>query len=525
MEVTKYNFPSVLENLRKEIPTCKFISLDIELSGLRTRDDCSNSLFDSVEERYNKHRKGTQGIIATQIGLSIFHFDRDLNTYASATYTFHLCPQFIGSINQTCTFEASVLTFLEKHNFDFNKFAYEGIPYLNKYEEISLTHILKNGMIENFLRYEDVERFWEIKNKVVTWMTSASDKDTLRIKENSILQLYIIDKLKSSFPILTFTTENSEIIIGKNLNINSNSQPATKHTSFNDDVLNYALGFSHVVKLLEDNKKPLVFHNAFGDIAMFYNQFIAPLPASYKSFKREVHKLFPEIYDSKYIILKLKHLIKKDSVFDNSSLQNVYTFFNEKKGKYVCMYSPRIKMKDDFDTKPWFHQAGWDSYCTGFCFIKICHWLGSDNSGSNRPLTTNEHFNAVKIHRNNVYLSRASQPHLCLNENDPANHRPPYLYMRLLKNQILDLPEIASMLSRYGSVDVRKYGKTSVLIAVTGTFTCRKIFEEFKHSKDYDVSVFNPIKHSPILRVTLWSGFFLSSISTMALIFYQLKKL
>lgn len=56
-----------------------------------------------------------------QVGLTMFQYDRELDAYLATGYTFHLCPQLIGRINQSLIFQASTLKFLCKHNFDFNK--------------------------------------------------------------------------------------------------------------------------------------------------------------------------------------------------------------------------------------------------------------------------------------------------------------------------------------------------------------------------------------------------------------------
>lgn len=57
----------------------------------------------------------------TQIGLTMFKYERELDTYIATGYTFHLCPQVFGDVNQSFIFQASTLRFLCRHNFDFNK--------------------------------------------------------------------------------------------------------------------------------------------------------------------------------------------------------------------------------------------------------------------------------------------------------------------------------------------------------------------------------------------------------------------
>lgn len=60
-------------------------------------------------------------MIMTQVGLTMFQYERDTDTYVATGYTFHLSPQAFGDIDQSFIFQASTLNFLCKHNFDFNK--------------------------------------------------------------------------------------------------------------------------------------------------------------------------------------------------------------------------------------------------------------------------------------------------------------------------------------------------------------------------------------------------------------------
>lgn len=78
-------------------------------------------LFDTNEERYEKIKTEISNMIMTQVGLTMFQYDREQDSYISVGYTFHLCPQVVGDINQSLIFQASTLKFLCKHNFNFNK--------------------------------------------------------------------------------------------------------------------------------------------------------------------------------------------------------------------------------------------------------------------------------------------------------------------------------------------------------------------------------------------------------------------
>lgn len=60
-------------------------------------------------------------------------------------------------------------------------------------------------------------------------------------------------------------------------------------------------GFTQIVQMLINAKKPLVGHNPQYDVAFLYEQFIAPLPDTFIEFCQEWRKLFPVTYDTKCI--------------------------------------------------------------------------------------------------------------------------------------------------------------------------------------------------------------------------------
>ena len=68
-----------------------------------------------------------------------------------------------------------------------------------------------------------------------------------------------------------------------------------------DDIIQDLKGFSKVIRLIIDHKKPLIGHNCLFDVVRIYHQFVDDLPANYKDFKRAFHAVFPEIYDTKHL--------------------------------------------------------------------------------------------------------------------------------------------------------------------------------------------------------------------------------
>ena len=77
------------------------------------------------------------------------------------------------------------------------------------------------------------------------------------------------------------------------------------------------MGFSLVIATLIESKKPLIGHNPMYDWLFVYNQFIAPLPATYVDFISQWSKMFPYTYDNKVLTMKVN---------DQKALQLNYQF-------------------------------------------------------------------------------------------------------------------------------------------------------------------------------------------------------
>lgn len=88
-----------------------------------------------------------------------------------------------------------------------------------------------------------------------------------------------------------------------------------------DNLMSHLLGFSQVIALLEASQKPIVGHNIFLDTILLHSQFIGPLPNKYSEFKKNIHKMFPSIYDSKYISHEMAKKLSYHEVWKSNSLQ------------------------------------------------------------------------------------------------------------------------------------------------------------------------------------------------------------
>ncbi|GJQ71255.1 hypothetical protein Trydic_g10995 [Trypoxylus dichotomus] len=319
--VTIDNFNEVLEDIRYSFEKAKFITLDTEFSALNFSEKVSNSLFDTPNERYQKLRTLCEQIVPMQIGISAFSFNAGDNSYTADMYTFYVFPKKFYNINSTFVFQASSLQFLCSYNFDFNKFVYKGIPYIN------------------------------------------------RIQETEIRSL-----------------ENESLV----------------------------------------------------DTATFH-----------------------------------------DSLFDNL-----------------------------------IQQEGWDSYCTGYIFIRMAHISATNRFPTKMNFMNSELFASINHIKNCVNLIRCSVSHIKLDGNDPDSKRPPCLIIESVKDEPLDLLKISSLLTPYGFVEIKPYsrGGRRAIAAVDTFSSARRILRRYKKHEEFQVKQYSLIKHSSTARAAIWGGVLVSGI-------------
>ena len=81
--------------------------------------------------------------------------------------------------------------------------------------------------------------------------------------------------------------------------------------------------------VISESGKPLIGHNCFLDLVKLFHQFFNHLPVKYKDFKKQIHHLFPIIFDTKNICLNVQKKISKvhpelEHVFTSSNLNELH---------------------------------------------------------------------------------------------------------------------------------------------------------------------------------------------------------
>ena len=141
---------------------------------------------------------------------------------------------------------------------------------------------------------------------------------------------------------------------------------------------NAEVGFTRVIQMLIDAKKPLVAHNPQFDVAFLFEQFIAPMPDSFIEFCLQWKKHFPIIYDTKALFYE----VKQDVGRNFSNLEDIF-----KKVRTDKKYSNNLAVSFDISADEQFgsyitnaqaHNAGYDAYMTGYVFATLAKKLEID---------------------------------------------------------------------------------------------------------------------------------------------------
>ncbi|XP_043272276.1 pre-piRNA 3'-exonuclease trimmer-like isoform X2 [Venturia canescens] len=430
MNVTNTNFEEVYPKIKKSLESATFVAIDAEFSGLQSADKnisyLNESLFDSPKERYTKLRKNIEPFIAIQFGLTAFTYVKHENKYNAESFEFYLIPRPLPTKNRTFLVQAVTLQFHTFYKFDFNELVYNAVSYLDENEETALRRSLEDysyaweasesGADEGRNQIEDCF------NRVQQWLKSESE--ALSIEAPDFVVSYKTQKeLRASFK--TIWTEcsgpNNFSVIKVSPEVRESLEKKNVPDKLNKKLLDYYIGFSKVFKLISSLKKPIVGHNLFLDLMFMHKQFYLPLPENYETFKKNVNRLFPLVYDTKFLSFEMKKILGETS-WKSNVLAELYNYYKDGQGRYLAMNSPSIVLSSDsaIDSdkcRGKFHNAAWDSYCTGYCFIRMAHICAvrkQSKDADMRILTNAEIMSGVMERANRINLIRADLSHLVI---------------------------------------------------------------------------------------------------------------
>ncbi|XP_002160561.1 poly(A)-specific ribonuclease PARN [Hydra vulgaris] len=407
MEVTRSNFDAAFELIKSEINNTDFISIDAEFSGLSTIKSNSGSCS-NLEEKYNMLKDGSNKLLLIQYGISLFKWSEKKKSYKAMPFNFYICPRPYKKVHNDVIFvcQSSSIDFLAKNGFDFNKLFHQGVSFMSPWEEEKAREKLKKEI--NFIAHNELHRRTLIQtttnvsddvekkssvfiprdqrdfiNSVCENIEKFMKDDSLKTYDlppcspfqRTLLYEYLEEKYPRGLYLKSVVNENNEKII-RGVKITKNEEIFNKRIAEENLLLDEIIGFTKVIRLLSDCRKPLIGHNMLMDLFLTTTNFFSLPPENLSEFKVLLISLFSSIFDTK-LLCSMQPLSSK---VGGTSLEKLKTFVDDNR-----LPNPEVKLSNKLNnhskSKNEYHQAGYDAYCTGLVFISLLRCL-ADQVGS-----------------------------------------------------------------------------------------------------------------------------------------------
>ncbi|XP_065086285.1 poly(A)-specific ribonuclease PARN-like [Ochlerotatus camptorhynchus] len=496
MEITTKNFIQQLPSIRQAIREANFFAIDGEFTGLTS--DRNVLPFDTPEEVYLKTIENSANFIIIQLGLCAFQVHPETGLVSYKCYNFYCYPK--GRVHIfACQGES--MRFLAENEFDFNKLFREGLSYCGETDEERFRVELKdrqeqraaaleakedeNGEKDSLnmvpVPPEEEKLMSEITERIEVFLKSE-DKDFTITKCNGFqrkLVYQLIDsKYQKAISTSSVTLENNHkaILVERKRTKEQELKLEAERAAQENEELELAVGLSLVLQELSRAKKLIIGHNMLLDLLFVIRQFFRPLPPNFHEFKKIVRELFPLLLDTKYLCTNGELKVHVYS----SVLGHVFDAVNKEPFKLPevsCAleehkYSPQ-EMKQ--------HDAGYDAYLTGLCFLGLVSFFKVDL----KDLT---HDPVLKAYFNRIFLLRVSEiNYIYTHGKEPSFSREHIFFVSFPENWRQS--DIITRFRNYGQVYINWVNSSSAFITL--------------HNRDYASHVIKTIDKSSISICTL----------------------
>ncbi|NXJ01647.1 PARN ribonuclease, partial [Psophia crepitans] len=503
------DFKDNLNKVYEAIEESDFLAIDGEFSGISDGPSVSalTNGFDTPEERYQKLKKHSMDFLLFQFGLCTFKYDHTEEKYIMKSFNFYIFPKPFNRSSPDVKFvcQSSSIDFLANQGFDFNKVFRNGIPYLNQEEERqlreqydekrsqangagSLSYILPSATKCPVTIPEDQKKFIE---KVVEQI-----EDLLKNEENESLELepctgfqrkLIYQTLSWKYPkgihVETLESDKKEryIVINK-VNEEERKRREQQKQAKEQEELNDAVGFSRVVHAIANSGKLVIGHNMLLDVMHTIHQFYCPLPDDLGEFKEVTSCVFPRLLDTKLMASTQPF---KD-IINNTSLAEL-----EKRLKEVPFSPPKVESAEGFpsyDTaSEQLHEAGYDAYITGLCFISMANFLGSFLSPPKNHVSARSKL--IEPFFNKLFLMRVMDiPYLNLEGPDLQPKRDHVLHVTFPKEW--KTSDLYQLFSAFGNIQVSWIDDTSAFVSLSQPEQVQIAVNTSRYAESYKIQTY-----------------------------------
>lgn len=324
-----------------------------------------------------------------QFGLTLWEWSTKKLHFIPHSYAIYLWPGSVDSTSQgdyrRWSLQLSSVQFLVEHGFDFNKALSKGCWYLSRYEEEAMKPSSKQPR-------KDVQPFANLKEedqKFLQEMAQLARDQSFKLDLpscNSYQRFLIYQHL----PVML---EPQTVFLSK---IEGNAIRVALSENEGEERLEERVGVRRIIDAVLDHRLPIVGHNCWLDLMHFWQKFIQPLPRNYGEWKKEIYALIPKLIDTKYLASVLLNL-------ESTSLGDLTEHFVE----------ASLPIKRSRKQTAHFHDAGYDSLCTGQVFLGMMRKQWPQAANLHSHLT--EMFN---IHGHRLHMMQSDYPYINLAGDD-----------------------------------------------------------------------------------------------------------
>ncbi|KAG5676597.1 hypothetical protein PVAND_006420 [Polypedilum vanderplanki] len=199
------------------------------------------------------------------------------------------------------------------------------------------------------------------------------------------------------------------------------------------------IGIRLLMKEISKSKKPIVAHNCLLDFFYILTQCFEDLPENYNDFKKLIHRIFPNIIDTKFIA----HSDHLKEFFSSTVLNQVLERLQKPPFKEI-----ELEWENPYNTyslkSPKEHEAGYDSFLTGYCFLALLDHL-------NVPLELNfEKSKALAPFLNRIALQRIALPYIHITGDEPKLNRTHVFHIKFPQTwQVSDIQDHFKIMDQY----------------------------------------------------------------------------
>ncbi|CAM0904263.1 unnamed protein product [Alopecurus aequalis] len=387
-QVTRGNLAEALEELRARVRDAAFVGIDLEMSGVTSAPWRDTFELDRADVRYLKLRDSAQRFAALQLGVCPFRWDPAKSAFVAHPHNFFIFPHNeLPNDNSSHEFlcQTSSIDFLAKHQFDFNTCFHEErmkIRFSEWRDAISSKSRVDNNLLGNnkFSTDQFQTVFFKMRPAIMlNGFTSHQLKliqQVLRKNFRDLIYVCTFGEDDTSEKRVVYTDNNDDsILLMKDVQEDLRRSRKARVQS--------AIGIRHVIDLLASERKLIVGHSCFLDIAQVYSKFIGPLPSSMKEFSLGISKIFPHIADTRHLMSAndaVQYLMRQKSKSLSSAFSFLCPAFHTTATESSTHAPVRIEVEADETTLSCFasgakHEAGYDAFMTGSVFAQLCAHL------------------------------------------------------------------------------------------------------------------------------------------------------